>query len=83
MLDEEPLRRDDCWRGEPLGWKSEVLRLPDESEEEAERLFSATTRKDFSKTFHSLIVLSVEGWQKDRQERGFHRDGRNQEVMCW
>ena len=33
-------------------------REPDESDD-AERLFSATTRKDFSKTFHNLMVLSV------------------------
>lgn len=40
------------------GWKSDVFNEP-EDRDEADRLFSATTLSDFSKTFHSLIVLSV------------------------
>jgi hypothetical protein len=46
--------------GVAVGWKSEVFKEPEESEE-ADRLFSATTLSDFSKTFHSLIVLSEVG----------------------
>lgn len=42
-----------------LGWKSEVLSEPEESED-ADRLFSATTLRDFSNTFQSLMVLSGE-----------------------
>lgn len=44
-------------RGELLGWKSEVLREP-EDKDDADKLFSATTRSDFSNTFQSLMVLS-------------------------
>lgn len=40
------------------GWKSDVFNEP-EDRDDADRLFSATTLSDFSKTFHSLIVLSV------------------------
>ena len=47
-----------CARGELLGWKSEVLREPEDNDD-ADRLFSATTRSDFSKTFQSLMVLSA------------------------
>jgi hypothetical protein len=40
------------------GWKSEVSRDPEEAAV-AEVLFSVTTLRDFSKTFQSLIVLSI------------------------
>lgn len=40
-----------------FGWKSDVLSEPEDSED-AERLFSATTLRDFSNTFQSLMVLS-------------------------
>lgn len=42
-----------------LGLKSVVLSRPPELVA-AERLFSDTTLRDFSKTFHSLIVLSAQ-----------------------
>ena len=46
-----------------LGRKSEVLMLP-LALVAMDRLFSETTRSDFSKTFQSLIVLSVNPFQK-------------------